>query len=254
MTMEQSRRRDVAIVAIIWLILTVAVEWWASQVRLHPVGASEEAEIIDGAFDLLLYLGIPVFTFVLVVVVYAVLRFRSRDVADGPPLHNDRRFVWPWVVVTAGLAIFVTINPGLTGMAELAADDSDAELTIGVTAEQWSWTFDYEDHDVTLVEADELVLPEGKRILLRVSSVDVIHSLWIPAFRIKADAVPGRTHDVYLTPTESGSFEGDSNFRVQCAEMCGTGHARMRADVRVVDEAEFETWIEAQAGTGGDTG
>lgn len=245
--MGRTRRRDVAIVASLWLLLTVVGEWWASQAQLHPTGASAEAEIVDGAFDLLLYLGIPVFVFVLVVLGYAVIRFSSGDESDGAPVRYDRRFAWPWLVVTAGLAVFVTINPGLTGLAELAADPN-ADLTVEVTAEQWSWTLDYVDYGVRLEKADELVLPEGKRILLRVTSTDVIHSLWIPAFRVKADAVPGRTHDVYLTPTETGGFDVDPNFRVQCAEMCGTGHARMRTDVTVVGVLEFESWIQGQGG------
>lgn len=251
--MRRSDRRDIAVAAAFWLTASVALEWWAVNARVHPFPASEEAEIVDGAFDLLLYLGIPVFTFVLVLLVYSLLRFRADDDADGPPVHFDRRFAWPWLVITTGLAIFVTINPGLTGLAELAADPN-ADLTVDVTAEQWSWTFRYADYDVTFEDADVLVLPEGRRVLLRVTSTDVIHSLWIPAFRVKADAVPGRIHDVYLTPTESGSFQGDPNYRVQCAEMCGTGHARMRSDVRVVSEGEFEGWITARADGTGDTG
>ena len=246
-------RRDIVVFAAAWLVLTGALEWWAVNARVHPLAASEEAEIVDGAFNFLLYLGIPVFTFVLVFLIYAVIRFRGGD-EDGPPIHTDRRFVYSWVAITAGLAIFVTINPGLTGLAELAADDVDPDLTVEVVAEQWSWTYVYPDYGVRLEEADELVLPEGQRILLRVSSTDVIHSLWIPAFRVKADAVPGRINDIYLTPTESGSFDGDPNFRVQCAELCGTGHARMRTDVRVVSEGEFESWIEAQASGGGSGG
>lgn len=250
--MRRSHRRDIYMFAVAWLVLTVALEWWAVGVRLHPLPASEEAEIVDGAFDLLLYLGIPVFTFVLVFLIYTVVRFRGED-HDGTPIRNDRRFTYSWVAVTAGLAIFVTINPGLVGLAELASDPN-ADITIEVTAEQWNWKFDYVDYGLLLEKADEMVLPEGKRVLLRVGSTDVIHSLWIPAFRIKADAVPGRIHDVYLTPTESGSFQSDPNFRIQCAELCGTGHARMRSDVRVVSEEEFEAWIQTQARGGGDGG
>lgn len=244
--MERSKRRDLAIAAAAWLVLTIVVEWWAFQAPLHPEGASDEAEIIDGAFDLLFYLGIPVLTFVLVVLVYSVWRFRSSDGSDGPAVHDDRRFSWSWLVVTAGLAVFVTINPGLKGLAELAADDEAPDLTVEVTAEQWNWTFSYVDHDVTMEKADELVLPQGERILLRVTSTDVIHSLWIPAFRVKIDAVPGRVNDVYMTPTRAGGFATDSQFRIQCAELCGTGHPRMRADVSVVSPGEFDSWIEKQ--------
>lgn len=248
--MRRTGRRDVGIFAVVWLVLTAVMEWWAVSTRIHPVAASEEAEIVDGAFDLLLYLGIPVFTFVLVFLFYAVIRFRGGD-EDGPPIHTDRRFVYSWVAVTSALAILVTINPGLTGLAELAADDADPDLTVDVVAEQWNWTFEYPDYDVRLEDADELVLPAGKLILLRVSATDVIHSLWIPAFRVKADAVPGRIHDVYLTPTKLGGFETDSGFRVQCAELCGTGHTRMWSRVTVLDPAEFESWIEAQTSAGG---
>lgn len=247
--MRRTTKRDWWLLGIVWLVATVALEWWTIASRLHPVSASEEAEIIDGAFDLLLYIAIPVFTSVLVFLVYSVLRFRGED-EDGAPIRTDRRVVYSWVVVTAALAIFVTINPGLKGLAELGADTT-SDLTVDVIAEQWNWTFDYVDYGVTLEKADELVLPEGRRVLLRVTSTDVIHSLWIPAFRVKADAVPGRIHDVYLTPTDSGSFEGDPNFRVQCAELCGTGHARMRAAVRVVSTDEFETWVTGGGGDGG---
>jgi cytochrome c oxidase subunit 2 len=246
--MRAPERRDLLIVGLMWLGWTIIAEWWAMGLRLHPRRASEEAEIVDGAFDLLLVLGLPVFVFVVVVLVYAVARFRARDEADGPAIRSDRRVVWTWVVVTSGLAVFVTINPGLVGMAELGADDTDPDLVIDVTSEQWNWSFDYVESGIRLEKADELVLPEGKRIVLRVTSTDVIHSLWIPAFRIKADAVPGRVHEVYLTPTETGDFRVDPNFRIQCAELCGTGHARMKTDVRVVGSDEFDAWVQAQVG------
>ena len=77
-------------------------------------------------------------------------------------------------------------------------------------------------------------------------SHDVIHSLWIPAFRGKIDAVPGITTKVTATPDLLGTFEKDVNFRLQCAELCGAGHALMSMPVRVVERAEFEDWLSEQ--------
>lgn len=238
-------RRDAAAVAVIWLLVTAVLEWLAVSISLHPIGASDEAEIIDGAFDLLLVLGIPVFALVLVVLAYAVVRFRSGDGSDGPPVHSQRWVVWPWFAVTSALAVFVTIDPGFVGMAELRADDADPDIVVDITASQWSWNFDYGELGVRLDKADEFVLPEDQRVLLRVTSTDVIHSLWVPAFRIKADAVPGRVHEIYVTPTRLGGYDEDPIYRVQCAELCGTGHGRMRARVDVVTGPEFDEWVAA---------
>jgi cytochrome c oxidase subunit 2 len=75
---------------------------------------------------------------------------------------------------------------------------------------------------------------------------DVLHSFWVPAFRVKIDAVPGMFTKVTATPNELGSFDDDVNFRIQCAELCGVGHATMQLPVRVVERAEFDQWLTEQ--------
>ena len=92
-------------------------------------------------------------------------------------------------------------------------------------------------------DADELVLPIHQVIEFRITSSDVLHSFWIPGFRQKMDAVPGRVTTFQVTPTIETSFAESTQMRVQCAEICGTGHARMRTRVLVLSEAEFESWI-----------
>lgn len=234
--------------AALWILLTAIGELAVANFNLFPIGAAREAGIVDGAFRFLMILGVPVFTFVIAFMAYSVLAFRSDDSLDtGRTFYTSRPLTWTWMAITSGLAIFIVFNPGLKGLRELSADSSQ-DLTVLVEAQQWQWTFTYVEYGITLEDADELVLPVDQRIMFEVTSDDVIHSFWIPAFRTKIDAMPGRTNVLYLTPTQVGSFDDDFNMRVQCAEMCGTGHPRMRTGVTVLPDQEFKTWVADQGG------
>ena len=79
-----------------------------------------------------------------------------------------------------------------------------------------------------------------------VTATDVIHSFWVPAFRMKVDAVPGRVTNLDVTPTRAGTFDEHSGFRLQCAELCGLGHGLMVTPVRVVGLDQFQTWVGQQ--------
>lgn len=241
-------RRHLAIAAAIWVILTVIAEITIASVDLHPLRAAEEAYVVDEAFDQLMVLGAPVFTFVVTGMLYSLLRFRSAGPPeDGPPIVTSRAVTIPWLVVTSGLAVLVIFNPGLIGLQKLAGD-SPPELIVEVSAEQWQWNYSYPQLGIGLIDADELVLPVGRRVKFEITSLDVIHSFWIPAFRLKADAVPGLISEFSATATLAGSYSDDINLRVQCAELCGTGHPRMRTRVRILEPAEFEAWVAEQGG------
>lgn len=241
-------RRHLLLAVLLWIILTAAAEYAVATFELMPLVAAREAEIIDEAFRFLMVLGIPVFTFVIAGLLYSVFAFRgeSREL-PGPTFRTSRPVTLSWFVITSGLAVFIIFNPGLKGLRELT-EDNHQDLTIQVEAEQWQWTYTYDDYGVTIADADELVLPQGKRVRFEVISTDVIHSFWVPAFRMKIDAMPGQTNVLYVTPTELGSFGQDDTMRVQCAEMCGTGHPRMRTGVTVVSPEAFESWIQDQGG------
>lgn len=239
--------------AFLWVALTVVGELLVVA-DLYPTVGSHEAQESDDIFRFLLILGIPVFAFVVAVVVYAALVFRVREAEpteDGPVMHGRGWFPRAWLAITGGLAIFVMIYPGLTGLAELqdVSDgygwgDREAELRIQATGFMWSWVFEYPDGtEVNVVEGKELVLPVHTKVRFDVQSLDVIHSLWIPAFRMKIDAIPGRQTFVTVEPTELGAYETDQAYRVQCAELCGLDHSAMLFPIRVVSEEEFETWL-----------
>jgi cytochrome c oxidase subunit 2 len=240
-------KRDTINVGILWFVLTFVGELLLPTMDIFPFLASEEGELIDEAFFFLMIMGIPVFTFVISVLVYSVFRFRDRGETeqDGPPMRTSTAVYAVWLVVTGLLALVILIHPGITGIAELRAS-TEADLVVQVAAEQWNWDFTYPEYDLTIAAADELVLPVDTRVKFEVTGKDILHSFWIPAFRLKIDAVPGQTTVLYVTPTVISSFDDDANMRVQCAELCGTGHTRMRTHVSVVTASEFETWIASQ--------
>ncbi len=237
-------KQDAIRVGLLWLGLVVVLEavWFATEIL--PRQYAEEAKIIDDAFNLLTILGIPVFSFVVAMLIYSAFRFRSRNDAseDGPPIKTSKPVVVTWLVVTSALALAILINPGFVGLAELRANP-EADLVLEVEGQRWQWVVTYPNGAEV---RDELVLPVDTRIRFDVTSVDVLHSFWVPGFRTKIDAVPGLVTSVYVTPTELGTFTDDVNLRLQCAELCGIGHARMVMPVRVVEKAEFESWMAEQ--------
>lgn len=241
-------KRHLLYAGLLWIILTVIGEYIVFNVNFFPAGAAAEAIIIDDAFRLLMVIGTPVFTFVLAGLVYSVLAFRtqSESLEDGPPIRTSRPVTWLWLVITSALAIYVIFNPGLKGINELNANPN-ADLIVQVEARKWAWKFTYPEYNVTIEDASELVLPVNRRVKFEITSADVIHGFWVPAFRMKIDAMPGQTNVLYITPNQlSALSEDDFNLRLQCAELCGTGHARMQTEVRVVEQSEFETWLADQ--------
>ena len=243
-------KRDAVIVAIIWVALVVAGEVLVFAFTYLPAQFSHEAKVVDDAYILLSALAVPVFAFVIAMVVYSVIRFRAKgdEVEDGAPIKTNRAVVTTWLIITSALAIGILINPGFVGLAEIRGEPS-ADMVIEVEARRWSWEVAYPNGaSIT----DELVVPVDTRIRFDVTATDILHSFWVPAFRVKIDAVPGRTTQLFMTATRTGTLEDDAGLRLQCAELCGVGHGIMAIPVRVLPEAEFEAWLsglEARATT-----
>jgi cytochrome c oxidase subunit 2 len=107
-----------------------------------------------------------------------------------------------------------------------------------VTAFQWGWKFDYPTYGVS--GATDLYMPVNKQVVFKMESLDVIHSFFVPEFRMKQDVVPGRETELRVTPIEIGDY------KVRCAELCGASHAYMLAPVHVVSQADFDAWIQGQ--------
>jgi cytochrome c oxidase subunit 2 len=109
---------------------------------------------------------------------------------------------------------------------------------VEVTALQFAWQFTYPEQGIV---SPELNLPRDRQVLLKLQSKDVIHSFWVPEFRMKQDAVPGMTTQLRIRPTLVGQYE------VRCAELCGTSHYAMLATVNVMEPADFDAWLAQQS-------
>lgn len=236
-------KRDIIIVALLWLVLTVVGEYVAATVRLYPAPTADKGDEIDHAFRVLIYMAVPVFTFVIAVLAYSVGKRGTFAYPgeDGPPIHGRGAAPVSWLAITSGLTLVLMIYPGLLGVNELFFKDEPTDLVVEVQGVQWAWIFHYPEENVDAV--GEMALPVDRNVRFRVTSTDVVHSFWIPAFLMKIDAVPGQTTEFQVKPTEIGSFETSKLMRVQCAELCGLQHSKMSATLSVLSEDDYDAWI-----------
>ncbi len=240
--------KDFVVVAVLWVALTVAGEWLAQMwIESLPVLASVEGLVVDEGFAFVLRIVVPIFAFCVALLLNAAISFRGREGdADPGGSRENRAFSWTWVAVSVVLSVVFIFHPGISGLNEIFGN-TKSDLLVEVRGKQWSWSFVYPKYGVSM--KDQLILPAGKRVRFEISAEDVLHSFWVPAFRMKMDAVPGRKTLLFITPTRPISTGDDLNVRVQCAELCGAGHGDMRAAVRVMKPEDFEKWIKGKAGS-----
>jgi cytochrome c oxidase subunit 2 len=235
-----------AITFLLWAALTVAGVAAVVLVPFYSVVGSDKGEEISGAFTFLTALAMPVAAMVISVLVYSVLR-RGSDALppeDGPAF--DGRGVFPrlWLAATAALTLLIMIYPGLVTLDNVIAKHKDPDLVVEVQARQWTWLMAYPDQG--LKNQTEIVIPVDRKVTFNITSVDVVHSFWVPAFLMKVDAIPGHTTTISLVAVEEGDYSEEPLYRLQCAELCGLSHANMRVPVRVVSEAQFADWVKQQ--------
>ncbi len=241
----KSARKDWMFLGVFWVLFTVIGLLMVWKANLLPAGYAEEAEIGDEAYKLLIGLAVPIFAGVcaalLTILVRQVDKHTSDEIEteDGPHLLTHKRLVPVWVGVSAVLAIGLAVDPGFVGLRDIRGE-SKADLVVEVTAQRWSWTYTYEGGEISTTE---LVLPLDQRVRFDITSIDIVHSFWVPGFRQKLDAVPGRVTQLYITPNALGDGNVDQTLRVQCAELCGIDHALMATPIRIVSEADFEAWL-----------
>lgn len=229
-----------AIASAVGIVGALLIDWF-------PPAASTQSGPIDTLWDVLLIVSIPVFVLVTIVVVYAVKLFRVRpgdEQKDGAPIHGNTRLEVIWTAVPsiliAGLVVYAYLV--LVDIEKAPADPSK-ERRVHVQAKQFAWEFRYQDKgaDGKPITSTELYLPVDESVMFDIDSDDVLHDFWVPAFRMKIDAVPGIQTHYRVTPNETGEYA------VVCAELCGLGHAFMRAKVHVLSGDDFDAWIAEKA-------
>jgi cytochrome c oxidase subunit 2 len=240
-------------------VLLVAASTYYFTLDWLPPLVSDRAEI-DSAIAITLLVTGLVFIVTNLMLAYFGWRFQDHAGARAGYTHDNPRLEWTWTLVTAGI-MFLFLFGALGLWAKVkSAPPADAML-IEVTGQQFAWNARYpgpdgalgrtdhaqasQDNPIGLVTDDPaskddvlllnlLYLPQDRPVRILIRSMDVIHSFFLPHFRVKQDAMPGMTIEIWFVPKQAGDYD------LACAEHCGLGHYRMRGKVHVVAAADFE--------------
>lgn len=216
--------------------------------------ASKERGPIDTLFDVMIVLSCFVFAIVLVMFTYAIWKFRAKpgDESDGKPIHGNTRLEIAWTVIPTVIVFFGAVYSWIV-LNDIEVKAAD-RMPVTITAQQFEWTFEYPEKMVGTgdsaapVRTHVLHVPVDRQLDITITALDVLHSFWVPEWGIKRDAVPADDpeaesidNEFVVTPNEEGTYS------LVCTELCGTGHATMRATVVVESADEFNQWVDQQA-------
>lgn len=252
------------------IALTLISLWYGQNHGLLPIAASEEASQVDALFNFMMTIATGLFLLVEGVIVYSVIKFRRKqgDTTDGPPVEGNvpLEIVWtaiPTVIVFI-LAIYsFEVYNSMGGLDPMASHDMSpkqqiamntdgqqvalglgrspeseqgvAPMVVKVNGIQYAWIFTYPE---TGIISGELHVPVDRPVQLNISAGDVLHAFWLPEFRIKQDAIPGRDAQLAFTPTRVGEYP------VICAELCGSYHGGMKTQLTVHTAEDYEQWVQ----------
>ncbi len=211
-----------------------------AQSSLNP--KSDLAHEIDDLWNLSLYLGVGVSLVTFALLAYILFRFRYRPESPQPKqVHGNTTLEIAWTLIPAVLISILAVPTVRTIFYTYREAPPDA-LTVEVRGWQWWWEFRYPtENGDTIVTANEFHVPVGRTVELQMTSVDVVHSFWIPQMGGKRDVIPGRVTTIVFTPLEAGVYLG------QCAEFCGESHALMGMRLIAHEPEEFDRWLAQEA-------
>ena len=225
------------------------------------VGVTDMSQRIHALHQLSLWICIVISVLVFGAIFYTLFAHHRSRRPIAANFHENALVEVIWTVIPILILIGMAI-PATSTLIDIE-DNSEADLSVLITASQWKWHYQYVEADFgfysnlatpqkqidNLEPKDEtyllavdkpLVLPTNKKVRFLTASKDVIHSWWVPDFAVKQDAIPGFINEAWTRVAEPGVFRG------QCTELCGKGHAFMPVVVEVIPEAEFDSWIEEQ--------
>ena len=213
------------------------MNWW------FPEDVSTYGAQIDQLFMVILWITGAIFVLVEGALLWCLVRYRRRDGRSAVYHHGNAVVEIVWTIVPACVVIYLAFASQRL-WAQIQGPPPPHQLEVEVNAEQFAWNIRYPGPDGRLGTSDDITtinqlhLPVGQVVLVHLTSKDVIHSFFLPQFRLKRDAVPGITGRVWLQATKPGHDE------IVCAELCGLGHYRMRGFVTIESPQEFQAWLE----------
>ena len=228
--------RHFVIVGVLVAILTPLTYIGLTAAHVMPVEASAQSQIVDQMWNWDMMAVSFLLALIVVPMFYSLVVFRRKkgDTTDAEHVEGNTKLEITWTIIPL-IVVLVFAYLGAYTLGETRIADPNA-MVIKVHAQQWSWSFEYPDGFVST----DLHLPANQQVVLKMQSSDVIHSFWVPEFRIKQDVLPGRVTDYRITPDRPGSY------KVRCAELCGTSHAYMEANVIVTSQADYKAWVADQ--------
>ena len=243
--MRKQRSLVGRIIRLSGLLLTAAALASCATGRIDPTDpVGENAKQIDGLMRLSGYMASVVGIFVAAAVVVVIVKFRARPDDDPNELpkqiHGNKKAELTWTLIPLVMLVFLAV---VTVPAVFDLSGKGDGRTIKVEGQQWWWQFSYdvnEDGTDDITTANEIVIPVGEEVNLEIHSNDVIHSFWIPQLNGKKDAVPGRIHHWRISSPEPGIFYGE------CLEFCGLSHANMQMRAVVLDNDDYDAWVQEQ--------
>ncbi len=184
----------------------------------------------DTTFIIIVAISTALLLIVTVLMIYFVIRYNKKRNPKPANIHGNTLLEVIWTVIPVILVLFIFFE-SFSAFKYMRKAPSDS-MEITVTGQMWKWTFDYQNGKKT----DTLYVPLYKPIKMLIKSLDVNHSFYLPYFRVKEDAIPGRTNYLWFQPDRLGRFT------ITCAEYCGLEHAYMQTQVVVMPEDEFTAW------------
>ncbi len=216
--------------------LTAAISAVMLSINWDGEAASTAAPKIDDLLNVMIVLSAFVFSLVMVMLFYALWKFKAKpgDESDGEPIHGNTRLEVAWTLIPT---IIVLFGAGYSwSVLNDIEEPAKNALTVDVFSQQYAWSFGYPGKGNAYVQG-EFHVPVNRQVQFKMHSQDVIHSFWVPEWRIKKDNVPGITTTATVTPDKVGTYQ------LICTELCGFGHASMRAKVVVEPPADFRKWV-----------
>lgn len=239
-----ARARTVALALASALIpaLAGALPFWMKL----PAGESSFSGEIDGIFYLILWITGIIFVLVEGMLLFFLLRYRHREGRRARYTHGNNRLEVIWTIVPAIICVVLALVSRRV-WAEIKQRMPTDAMQVEVLAEQFAWNIRYPGPDGRFGTADDIVtlnqlhFPVGRKVVVSLRSKDVIHSFFLPEFRVKQDAVPGMTTKVWFDASHVGHWD------IACSQLCGLGHYRMRGTLTADSPEDFQKWLVDQA-------